>query len=46
MALGLLEVNVNSVFLHHTNPVISKILHKHKKLFDGMENLKGKKASN
>lgn len=39
-ALELLDVKINANTLEHANPEITQILHKHKRMFEGMGNIK------
>ena len=38
--LGLLNININSITIDHPNPRIARILQQHRKVFQGMGNLK------
>ena len=38
--LGLLNININSITIDHSNPRIAQILQQHNKVFQGMGNLK------
>ena len=38
--LGLLNININSITIDHSNPRIAQILQQHHKVFQGMGNLK------